>query len=476
VGDPARRQFVNGADRRNQKRWRFALVSLVIAFFCAHEFSLGQSTEFEPGRQLANSGTSPNAQQLLADLSAERQAIEKTPSSAEDHLELGRDLKALGETSAALQAFDRALGLNPGLAEACFEKATILADQDRWTEAEDLFARAIALSPKYAEAHVGLGEMFLRTGNFEGARKELNRALQLDATRASAYQGLGLIDLQQANPDAAERDFRHALAIRPQSTDAQSGLARSLIARHHWKEASELLKELLKQNPNATEDLVLLATALAKLGDQSSAQAEFAKARELSRRETMVLRAKGENNLGIALRSEGKLPEAAAAFRRASMEEADFCEAHDNLGGVLWLENDPTGALTEFQLAVACDPESASARNNLGNALLYSRHDLKGAIEQFRAALALRPGFTLAHLNLGKSLAASQDFADAEAEFREALAIDSDMAVAHVELGLLLATERGKVSPEAGAELEKGLRLDPKLRAGIPAEYLVQLQ
>lgn len=457
--------------------WRLQQIGLVMVILCTQRLSNGQSTEFGLGQQLASfrSG-SQNSQQLLLDLSATRAAIAKNSPASANYLRLGRDLKALGEADAALKQFDHALEVNPKLPEALFERGSVLADQGKWTEAEDFFQRAIAASPGYAEAHIGLAEMCLRTGNFELARKELDSALRLDPKSASAYQGLGLIDLQESHIEDAEKDFVHALAIRPHYTDAQRMLARSLIAQHKSKEAAELLQGVVEENPNSTQDVFSFATALEMFGNKAAAQEQFARARELSRRETTMLRAKGENNSGIALRSEGKLLEAAAAFRQAIAQDGDFCEGHDNLGGVLWLTNDPAGALGEFELALKCDPNSASSRNNFGSALLYYRHDLDDAVQQFRSAVSLRPGFALGHSNLGKCLAAKQDLADAESEFRQAIAIDPDMAIAHVELGLLLAMHNGRVSSEAGAEMKIGIQLDPKLRSGIPAEYLAQLQ
>jgi len=157
-------------------------------------------------------------------------------------------------------------------------------------------------------------------------------------------------------------------------------------------------------------------------------------------------------------------------------EDSSFCEAHDNLGGVLWMQKDSAAAMSEFQAAVRCNPDLATAQNNLGTALLYHSHDIDQAIVQFRAAISLRPGFALAHLNLGKALAAKQELAQAEPEFRRAIMIDPDLAAAHVGLGLLLAMKEGSLTAEARLEMEKGLRLDAALRELIPQPYLAQLQ
>jgi tetratricopeptide (TPR) repeat protein len=458
-------------------RWRPACVCRgVIPLFVLATAALAQMTLIPTNQRLVSAGSdAKTGQQWLEEVDAERRLLNSHPDSARDHLLLGRALDALGETEAASRAFDRALDLDPKLAEAMVEKGLILADQTDWSQAADWFRRATAASPRYSLAHLALGDMLLRTGEFEGCASELKTVLRLDGNSSAAYQGLGLVHLQEGDFEQAGDDFRRALAIKPGNLDAEKGLGHALAAAHRWPEAAELLKQVLAASPNSTQEIAALGNVLARIGDRAGAQAQFRRARELSDQEALLLRAKGENNWGVALRKQGKLADAAAAFRRALDEDSSYCEAHDNLGTVLWLEKDPATAITEFQSAVRCDPNLASARNNFGTALLYHSHDAEKASEQFRVAVTLRPGFALAHLNLGKVLAAKQDWDQSEPEFRRAILLDPDLAAAHLGLGLLLATKQSGVSAEARAEMEKGLRLDPTLRALIPQAYLGQL-
>jgi|HubBroStandDraft_4_1064222.scaffolds.fasta_scaffold08492_2 protein O-GlcNAc transferase len=466
-----------------QTRGRWFVKRFTAAYVCGLALGLflsgtcsAQMSAFPAGERLAASeAESKTSQQLLLDLASARQMLANHPS-AQANLSLGRALKALGETESASKAFDRALDLNPELAEAWFEKASIVSDQGDWSKAADLFRRAVAASPGYALAHLGLGEVLLRTGEFDNSASEFEAAWRIDGKSSAAHQGLGLIDLQEGKLDAAVKEFRDALSIRPSDLDASKGLARALAYQHKWDEAVVLLRQIVAANPKSSEATFSLGTALVHLGDKPSADVQFARARDLSSRELLLLRAEGDSNWGIALRNEGKLQAAAIAFRRASDDDPSYCEAHDNLGEVLWMQKDFAGALSEFNLAVRCSPESALARNNLGSALLYYNHDIESATEQFRASLASRPGFALAHFNLGRALAAKQDLSAAESEFRRAIAIDPDSAGPHVDLGLLLAMREGSVSAEARMELQKGLHLDPSFRGMIPQKYLAELR
>lgn len=438
-------------------------------------FCRGQMTAYSASEHLSVSGApAKSAQQMLADLAAARQALDEHPS-AQANLALGRALKSLGETEPAAGYFDRALELDARLAEAWFEKGLIVCDQGDWSKAADLFRRTIEESPAFLPAHLALGEALLRTGQFEDSANELKTALRLDADSFGAHQGLGLIYLQQGNPEPAIEELQKALKIRPGSGDAEKGLARAYVAQHRWTEAVVLLKKVAAASPESSEAATALGNALANTGDKPGADAQFARARELSSEELSRLRAEGDRNWGVALRNDGKLQEATTVFQRALEDDATGCDVHDDLGEVFWMRKDSAGALLEFQTAVACGPNSAVARNNLGASLLYYKHDVAGAVEQFRAAVAAKPGFAAAHLNLGKALAAKQDFSEAESQFRAAVAIDPELAAAHVNLGLVLAAKSDGNSGEALAEMKRGLKLDPRLRDIIPQQYLARL-
>ncbi len=450
-----------------------ALPLLLASTLSGHCFS--QMSAYSGSEHLTESVRSTESQQkLLTDLLAARQLLETHPS-ARANLQVGKILSALGDEQSASRFFDRALELDPQLSEAWFQKGLIVSDQGDWTKAADDFRRAATIFPDYATARLALGEMLLRVGQFDDAANEMRTALRLDAKMWGAHQGLGLIYLQQGKPELAMEEFKKVLSLRPESVDAKKGLARAFSYQHKWSEAAGILEEVVASDPASSEAASALGDALANTGARTAAEAQFARARELSNNELNRLRAQGDRNWGVALRNQSKLSEAAAAFRRALADDASYCEPHNDLGEVLWLQKDSPGAFSEFQAAVACSPDSASALNNFGASLLYYKHDVEEAIEQLRAAIAAKPGFAMAHLNLGKAFAAKRDFPSAECELRSAIAIDPESASAHVNLGLVLAEKSAGSSPDAEAEMQKGLNLDPQLRVMIPQQYLAHL-
>jgi tetratricopeptide (TPR) repeat protein len=81
----------------------------------------------------------------------------------------------------------------------------------------------------------------------------------------------------------------------------------------------------------------------------------------------------------------------------------------------------------------------------------------------------------MGHFSLGLALAQTGQKDQAEKEFRDALTLSPDLAVAHLELGLLLASGKPTLPSEARSEIEEGIRLNPELRAALPAAILSAL-
>lgn len=148
----------------------------------------------------------------------------------------------------------------------------------------------------------------------------------------------------------------------------------------------------------------------------------------------------------------------ALALHHIQNNPDDF-EAHYNLGSLLHMRGDLSGAVMQFSEAVRLHPEDPTANNALGAMLLASgRAD--EAIPHFSTALHVRADYFDAHYNLGNALATQGDFQGALAQFRAAVRLNPQDAGAEANLGSALA-ETGNIR-EARAHFERALQIDPK--------------
>jgi predicted Zn finger-like uncharacterized protein len=99
------------------------------------------------------------------------------PQTFEEWMAEGHRRRTHERAAAALAAYDRALALKPGRAEAHTGRALALLDLGRRTEALAEFQRALELDPRDGIAVLGMAETYRSLGRTEEARRAYQRYL-----------------------------------------------------------------------------------------------------------------------------------------------------------------------------------------------------------------------------------------------------------------------------------------------------------
>ena len=143
------------------------------------------------------------------------------------------------------------------------------------------------------------------------------------------------------------------------------------------------------------------------------------------------------NNLGNALKRQGKIEEAIEHFNRALQINPGYAKAHNNLGTALAKQGKTDEAIKHFGLALYIDPNYAAAHSNIGVAL-SSRNEFEKAIVHFQTALRLKPDYAKVHSNLGAALVHQGKLHEALAHFQTALRLKPDDIQTYKNLQLCL--------------------------------------
>ena len=219
--------------------------------------------------------------------------------------------------------------------------------------------------------------------------------------------------------------------------------------RRAWQETPERLQ--------VGSLLVLLAVGVMALGARTVARNEEYRS-ELSIWQTVVERwpinSRAHYNLGDALGTAGRIPEAIAQFEAALRLRPDFAEVHNNLGIAFASAGHTSEAIAPFEAVLRLKPDYAEAHYDLG-IVLAKTGQTPEAIAQYEAALRLKPDYAEAHYNLGVVLAKTGQTSEAIAHFEEALRLRPDLA--------------GGRLPEAIAQLKAELLLQPQRRRSSPS-------
>lgn len=113
--------------------------------------------------------------------------------SADDWLALAVEYEAGKKTAEALDAYQRALQVDPEKVETLLNFGTVQYETGNLQSAQEFFSRALALDPANALGHFNLASVLEECGQIEAARQHLRQAIQLRADYADAHFNLALV-------------------------------------------------------------------------------------------------------------------------------------------------------------------------------------------------------------------------------------------------------------------------------------------
>jgi tetratricopeptide (TPR) repeat protein len=155
-------------------------------------------------------------------------------------------------------------------------------------------------------------------------------------------------------------------------------------------------------------------------------------------------------------------PTAKAAALKALQLDEKLAEAHTALGLLLCIGDlDMAGSISEFQRAIALNPNYATAHHWYGNGPLLALGRFEEAIAEGKRAIELDPLSPIINADLGQNLYVARRYDEAIAQLRKTLEIDPTFYYAHYNLGMALQ-RKGDV-PAAIAEYTKAQQLSDDL-------------
>jgi tetratricopeptide (TPR) repeat protein len=184
----------------------------------------------------------------------------------------------------------------------------------------------------------------MKSGNWGAAEQEYRAALQYDSSSFNGsiywYQ-LGYALLMQNRWTEAESALRQSIAVRPPYAYAQENLAHVLEKLGREKEAEEEYLAALRLDPGFSEAqdalIRIVGNRRVDINDIAFKRAldlKDASQREAAWRQYLVVNPGSSavyNNLGVALKEQGRLLEADAAFREAARLDPGNAKVKENL-------------------------------------------------------------------------------------------------------------------------------------------------
>ena len=166
--------------------------------------------------------------------------------------------KLQGRTDLAKAEYQKAIAAYPQKPEPQMGLGIIEQEAGHTEQAIAAYERAIQLEPEFPAAYVNLGSAYEHTNRLPEAEAALTKAMEINPRFAEGWQALGIVHERQENFAAAAADYRKALELNPALTEVTLQLCAVELRQGHNAVALELLKGLLKKNPNNADAKALL--------------------------------------------------------------------------------------------------------------------------------------------------------------------------------------------------------------------------
>ncbi len=214
------------------------------------------------------------------------QSLQGDPESADLHYLIGESYRFKGEDSAALAAYNQAIQTNAEFAPAYLGRARIrsLSGEASPDEIRRDLERALELDPNLAEAYLELAQLNLQQEDYDAAQANLDLAGQLLPGSPLIYVYRGEADLALGNFEQAAVNARLALQLDVSLLPAYRLLAESLQANGQYSESLEPLSIYLRYATSQDPTPYLwLGKAEAESGNLEGALAAYSQAIALRR-------------------------------------------------------------------------------------------------------------------------------------------------------------------------------------------------
>jgi tetratricopeptide (TPR) repeat protein len=308
-----------------------------------------------------------------------QQYVSHYPDSAYAHFQLGYADAQLNHSDDAKSEFNRAISIDPKMAEAHLNLGLVLLDSDP-AGAATAFSAAADLTPTESRPRFLYGLALEHAGKLDDAVAQYQKAAALaPADYEIAFALARALVLLNRSADA-ETAFRRAVALKPDSAPAQLGLAQSLEAQQKYGDAADALAAYLKLQPDDRSAHTDRAYALMQTNqfDPAIAELDLADAGAPPDANRLKMRAgiymQQSNWKGAAAALNQAIPlspadaELYAWFGRSLLELRQFPDAIVSLNKSLEIDSTAIGPLRDlvdaYYLAGAC-PETLGTLDRL---------------------------------------------------------------------------------------------------------------
>ena len=203
------------------------------------------------------------------------QVLERFPKSVNLYNIIGASNKGLGKLDEAIEAYTKALSINPDYADAYNNMGNALKDKGKLKEAIEAYNKALSIKPNYAEAYNNTGNALRDRGMLEEAIDAYNKALSIKPNYAEAHNNMGNVLQDQGKLEEAIEAYNKATSINPDYAQAHYNLGVTLKEQGELEKAIDAYNKALSIKPDYAEAIINASSLRNQISDTALVNEEF---------------------------------------------------------------------------------------------------------------------------------------------------------------------------------------------------------
>jgi superkiller protein 3 len=291
--------------------------------------------------------------------------IAEQPNEAYGHFELAYVYTALQKAPEARTEYERAIALDPKMAEAYLDLGILFIERDPAVAVRNL-RKAVELLPSQSRPRYLLGVAEERAGDFAAAAKSFEGAYSLDPNNPEPVLHLADLYLRLDRPAEAETKFRAILHAQPDHAPAMLGVAAALDAQKK-AEAADAYRSYLTRQPSDSQARARLVHLLVEQQRYDVALAELDRGEPGQPPNLDSLRLRADIQI-----AQKKYKDAILTLNLALTQAPNDAELHGGVGRIYLQERDFPSALKELKTALTLDGKNLTYWKDLGSAFYLS--------------------------------------------------------------------------------------------------------
>jgi tetratricopeptide (TPR) repeat protein len=367
---------------------------------------------------------------LIALLLCLAAAAQSRPQSAATLFEEGQNAQEKGDFSAAVNAYTRAIKIEPALYQLYYQRATSYLALGRTTEAEADLQKTIELKPDFSRAHRALGQILLDADKTAEAKREFARALELDA-KLTGVRVLYAGALIKTNENAAAiEQLRTALEQGEKTAQIYALLGLGEERSNQLDDALAAYSQAIQMDSANATALEGRARLYEKRGILDKAIADYSAAYKSQPSRDVAF------HLASLHSRAGQAQTAMRIYRALLAEKPDDIPVRLELLRLMIANEQADEAVKEVDKILTLYPKNIELLILAGDASFADKPEL--AAQYYQRALQIDSANNRARVQLGAALVRSKQFQAALPILNEALTAEPNNYTAHANRGTVL--------------------------------------